>query len=98
MTQPVVETPKPPAQIESVDLLVGVLARKMLDTLKPGGPSPEPILLWLKTQKPEVIKQAISSTQPAGWKVASEPLVESLSDDQACGMLCALTACTVQML
>jgi len=100
MTQPTTETAPPtqPNQIEDTNLLTGVLARKMLETLKPGGPTPEPVLIWLKTQKPEIIRKAIAETQPAGWKVASTPLVDSLNDDQACAVLCALMACTVQML
>lgn len=86
---------KPP-QIENPNFLVGTLCQKIKDTLRPEGSSAESVLEWLKSQKPSVIRQSITATQPQGWAVASAPLVESMSDDQCVGLLCALMAVFVQ--
>lgn len=65
-----------------------------------GGPSDTPatVLEWLKGQDPKTVREAIRQTQPQAWAVASEPLVDSLSDDQCVGMLAAFMAVYVQTL
>jgi hypothetical protein len=99
MTQQVpTETPVQTQQIEDPNLLLGVLVRLVRDTLAPGQ-TPEPVMLWLKSQKPEVLRKAITSTQPPnGWAALSVPLLESLSEDQLCGVIAAMMAVYVQAL
>ena len=53
-------------------------------------------LEWLAKQPTELVRSTILTTQPEGWAVIAEPLVKSLSDDQAVGVLAALVAVFVQ--
>lgn len=79
-----------------VQALVGKLAERIRESLYEKGPTTASVLEWLKTQDTKVIRQAIRETQPKGWAVASEPLIDSLTDDQSIGVLAALVAVFVQ--
>lgn len=97
-------TPVPatqPAAIQDPNMLVGVLVSKIKDGLiRPDGPDCQAILEWLASQDSDVVKKAIKATQPPhkGYAVVVEPLVDSISDDQARGVLMALMAVYVQVL
>lgn len=84
--------PEPPKVNHGVfhpqaDPLFGTLFKQI--SANPGNPAP--VLGWLATQPIEVVRMAIFRTQIAPWSVAAEPLVNSLTDDQARAVLAAIT-------
>lgn len=89
---------QPAPNIEPHNLLAGILVAKVKSTLTDGGPTAESVLEWLTTQPAEVVRKTLIEMQPKSWKVAAEPYVASLSDDQARATLAAFAAVFVQTL
>lgn len=77
--------------------LVAGLNARIVDTLHAGADTAS-VLEWLKDQPSELVTEAIAQTQPGAWRVAIEPLIKSLSEDQLRGFLAALIAVFAQTL
>lgn len=84
-----------PENNEAMMALVQVTTARIVESIK-GQTKPEEVLTWLATQEIEVITASIKWTQPRGWGVAIEPLLESMTPDQRRGFFAALLAVFAQ--
>lgn len=53
--------------------------------------NPAVVLEWLATKDAKTVRGALEQSQMPAYRVASKPLVESLSDDQARAVLLMIT-------
>jgi hypothetical protein len=66
------------------------LVRTLYQMLLVHPTAPQTVLQWLAEQSIDVVRIAILRAQTAPYAIAVEPLVDSLSDDQARGVLMAI--------
>lgn len=93
MTQ---QVPTQQSQPKPEDMLVANLCGRLRASLSDNGPTAEKVLEWLQEQDVATVRAAILRTQPRGWAIACQPLVDTLTDEQAKGILAALIAVFVQ--
>lgn len=90
--------PAPPVKEEDLTIEVRELVRdgtlKVKEAIESGDATEA--LRIIADRKTAIVRAAIIATQPRGWATVSKPLVESLNDDQAAGVLAALLAVFVQ--
>lgn len=79
-----------PEMKEKSDKLLAELLPRVVDGIRKKDATEH--MAWLSEQPIEVIRDALVSTQPYGWRVPAVKLVESLDDQQAIGMLGAQVA------